>query len=120
MSRPINRFEKWIIHRILRKAVVQSHEHEKNVKAFYGMIREACENEFTEDNAPTTDAFLRECFESTQYCPLPPIGTEMINKFIQVENMTNVVMDLHAALGVRWGDNPYAAIEKLKTQKMNR
>lgn len=29
------------------------------------MIRKAAENEFTEDNAPTMDAFLKECFEKT-------------------------------------------------------
>jgi hypothetical protein len=28
-------------------------------------MREAVENEFTEDNKPTLDSFMQECFDST-------------------------------------------------------
>lgn len=31
------------------------------------IIRDACREEYTEDNEPTLDDFLRECFESNQF-----------------------------------------------------
>ena len=59
-------FEKWFIKRVLKREVVQSHTHAQNIKNLYCMIREAVENEFAEDNIPTTNAFLKEQFEATQ------------------------------------------------------
>jgi len=62
----MNSFEKWFIKRVIANEVVQSPVHAKNVVNLYNMIREACENEFTEDNIPTMNAFLKEQFDKTQ------------------------------------------------------
>ena len=63
----MTRFEKWFIRRTLAKEFLQSPEHHKNLSKVFALIREVWEAEFTEDNAPTTDACLREAFEQTQY-----------------------------------------------------
>lgn len=39
--------------------------HEDRIIALYKMIYEAAKKEFSEDNKPTLDLFLRECFESS-------------------------------------------------------
>jgi hypothetical protein len=51
--------------RIFKQAVVQG-QHENNLKRIYKLLREAAEIEFTEDNMPTLDAFMLECFEASQ------------------------------------------------------
>ncbi len=63
----MNAFEKWFVKRTIAKEVIQGPDHARNIEALYAMIREACEEEFTEDNAPTMDAFLLERFEAAQY-----------------------------------------------------
>lgn len=62
----MTRLEYWFFKRILDNEVLQGFNHANNIKALYAMIRKACEDEFTEDNAPTLDVFLRELFEETQ------------------------------------------------------
>jgi len=63
----VNILEKWLMRRIIMREVKQGYCHKLRVRMMYAQIREACEAEFTEDNAPTLDAFLLELFESTQY-----------------------------------------------------
>ncbi len=46
---------------ICRKLVKQGSLHRLRIVAYYRIMREAAESEFTEDNKPTLDAFLREC-----------------------------------------------------------
>lgn len=41
--------------------VVQGPKHRQNIIDYYKMMYEAAQNEFTEDNKPTLDDFLREC-----------------------------------------------------------
>jgi len=65
----MNTIEKWIVRNTIAKEVVQGWDHARNIQALYALIREACEAEFTEDNAPTMDVFLRELFEKTQHMP---------------------------------------------------
>ena len=65
----MNAFENWFVKRTMAKDVVQGCDHVRKIEALYALIREVCEEEFTEDNAPTMDAFLRERFEATQYAP---------------------------------------------------
>lgn len=65
----MNKFENWFVKRTMAKEVVQGGDHARKIKELYALIREVCEEEFTEDNAPTMDAFLRERFEETQYAP---------------------------------------------------
>ena len=62
----MNIFERWFIKRVIRRLVVQGPTHTRNITELYSMIRDACDKEFTEDNAATMDAFLKELFCSTQ------------------------------------------------------
>ena len=63
----MNKFENWFLKRIIKREVQQGYTHDLMIMALYSMIRQACVEEFTEDNAPTMDAFLSELFERTQY-----------------------------------------------------
>ena len=62
----MSRFEKWILKGIFAKAVIQGPDHTHNITKLYSMIREACDEKFREDNSPTIDHFLLECFDKTQ------------------------------------------------------
>ena len=62
----MTRFETWFIKKVLQREVVQSHRHAGNIRNFYKMIGDACENEFIEDNTSTLNAFLKEQFDATQ------------------------------------------------------
>jgi len=62
----ITKLETWLLKKIFNRIVTQGPHHEENIKQVYGMMREAWEKEFYETNAPTMDAFLFECFDSTQ------------------------------------------------------
>jgi len=59
----LSRFEQWFLRRVFAREVKQGPTHALRVTALYRMIREAAENEFTEDNKPSRDAYLREWFE---------------------------------------------------------
>lgn len=61
----MTKFERWFLRRVLRKHIVQGHHHDKRITEFYAMIRQAVESEFTEDNKPTRDQYLTECFEAS-------------------------------------------------------
>lgn len=65
----MTKLEQWILRRILRKEVRQDYDHDKKISNLYSMIREACAEEFTEDNEVTRDDYLRQWFERTQYKP---------------------------------------------------
>ena len=65
----MTKFESWFIRRVLRREVRQDFDHHRKIAALYGLIRKACEEEFTEDNAPTLSANLSEWFETTQVWP---------------------------------------------------
>lgn len=50
---------------------------------------------------------------------LLPLVTEWLDymdyaKYIDYKNKAQVCMDLHAALGIKWGDDPYSVINTLK------
>lgn len=61
----MNKFEEWFLKRIIKREVRQDYDHPKKIIELYKMIREACENEFTEDNVPTLNHFLTECLEKS-------------------------------------------------------
>ena len=63
----MTKFEKWFVRRVIRKEVRQGPDHAYNIAMLYKMVRNACNEEFTEDNALTMDYFLREQFERTQF-----------------------------------------------------
>jgi len=69
----MTRIKKWILSRIIRREIIQGFNHQRNIAKLYALIRESVEQEFTEDNGPTTDAFLRGLFESSQLAPINPI-----------------------------------------------
>jgi hypothetical protein len=51
-----------ILKNICKRIVKQGPLHQARITAYYKIMREAAEKEFTEDNKPTLDAFLQECF----------------------------------------------------------
>lgn len=57
----INRLVRLLLRWICRKLVKQGPLHKSRIVAYYRIMREAAECEFTEDNKPTLDAFLEEC-----------------------------------------------------------
>lgn len=62
----ITKFQAWILNKIFRFIVRQSWDHENNIKTVFILIRKAVEDEFTEDNDPTLDSFMLNCFENSQ------------------------------------------------------
>jgi hypothetical protein len=65
MNYSITKFEKWILRRICRRLVIQSHEHKNNIKTYYKLMYEEANHQFTEDNKPTLDGFLSDCHKDT-------------------------------------------------------
>jgi hypothetical protein len=65
----MNKFEIWFLKRIFKKAVQQDYDHAARISGLYQMIRDAARAEFTEDNDPTLDSFLRECFDRNVTTP---------------------------------------------------
>jgi len=63
----MNRFERWFMRRVIVHEVRQGFDHDKRIIALYQMVRDACEQEFYEDNMPTLNSFLAESFEKTQW-----------------------------------------------------
>jgi hypothetical protein len=61
----MNWLESWLLKRIIRKQVIQGTDHHVRITNLYRMIRLACEDEFTEDNTPTLNAFLKDCFDES-------------------------------------------------------
>ena len=61
----ITRFERWMLKRIFKRIVIQSEHHQNNITETFQMMRDACNEQFTEDNAPTMDAFMLDCIEPT-------------------------------------------------------
>lgn len=58
----MTKFEQWFLRRVIRKEVRQGYDHALRITQLYAMIREAAEQEFTEDNIPTLNDFLTERF----------------------------------------------------------
>ncbi len=58
----MNKFHKWLLKRIAKDVVVQGN-HVKRVEEFNKILIDAAREQFTEDNKPTVDMFLRTCFE---------------------------------------------------------
>ena len=56
-------FYKIILRYICRRIVLQGPYHRQRITEYYKIIRKAAESEFTEDNKPTLDHFLKECFD---------------------------------------------------------
>lgn len=63
----MNIYFKYLIKKAITCHSVQGYAFEERIKSIYAIIREACAEEFPEDNPPTMDAFLRGLFEATQH-----------------------------------------------------
>ena len=61
----MNKFEEWMMKRIIRREVRQGFDHPQKIIGLYKMIRVACENEFYEDNTVTMNSYLTEWFEKS-------------------------------------------------------
>jgi hypothetical protein len=61
----MTRFQRWILKIICRDLVKQG-PHERNIREYYNILREAATAEFTEDNLPTLNDFLTECHHPTR------------------------------------------------------
>lgn len=57
--------EQWYIRRIIKREVRQDYDHPQKITNLYRMIREAAENEFTEDNIPTLNSALTDWFNDS-------------------------------------------------------
>lgn len=103
----MTRFETWLLKRLLKREVRQSSYHTKNIQNLYTLIRKAVTDEFTEDNIPTTDNFLREIFERTQH-EVPPTPTEFLWVIKNVtKNCTDVERSSAGVLLTMLSRTPY-------------
>lgn len=59
-------FERWILNRIIRNKVRKC-DGDRGISELYQLIHDATAAEFTEDNQPTIDSYLRFIFENTQF-----------------------------------------------------
>jgi hypothetical protein len=57
----LDRLVRLLLRWICRKLVKQGPLHRARITAYYRIMREAAEDEFTEDNKPTLDALLGDC-----------------------------------------------------------
>ncbi len=64
-KRNITKFEKWLLNYLCRKIVTQGN-HENRIIEYYSIMKKAAKEEFTEDNKPTFDAFMTDCFNEAQ------------------------------------------------------
>jgi hypothetical protein len=56
----------WLLRRLCRKLVKQGYYHKTNITQYFRIMYQAAMVEFTEDNKPTLDAFLQECFDDAK------------------------------------------------------
>ncbi len=56
----MSKIERWFLKRLCRRLVKQGHE--ERIIAYYRIIHEAAEQEYTEDNIMTLNCFLSECY----------------------------------------------------------
>ena len=61
----MNKFEEWIMKRIIKREVRQDFDHPQKIVNLYKMIRVACEHEFYEDNTVTLNSTMTEWFEKS-------------------------------------------------------
>lgn len=56
----MNFIEKWLLIKLLKRIVRQGN-HRRRIIDFYRLLVFAARREFTEDNKPTLDGFLKDC-----------------------------------------------------------
>lgn len=60
----LSKLELFLLRRLFAREVRQGWAHDKQIRQLFRLVTEAAMDEFTEDNKPTLDAFLREQFEA--------------------------------------------------------
>ena len=60
---PLSKLQIWLLKKIFTKSVVQGFDHKNNITNIYRLLYKAAQDQFTEDNKPTLDHFLNECFQ---------------------------------------------------------
>jgi len=63
----ITKFQIWLLKKIAKRITIQSHMHKENIITYYKIMYDAARSEFTEDNKPTLDGFLKECHQISLY-----------------------------------------------------
>lgn len=58
-------YERYRLHKIADRIVIQSHEHQRNIIEYFKILNKAAGEQFREDNKATLNSFLRECFENS-------------------------------------------------------
>jgi len=58
----MTKLQAWILRKITKVLVRQGPGHKSNITQYYQIMYDAAKNEFSEDNKPTFDSFLDECF----------------------------------------------------------
>lgn len=59
----LNRFENWLFRKLIAKIVRQECRHKENITELYQAIYDQARYTFYEDNKPTLDGFLDECYQ---------------------------------------------------------
>jgi len=55
--------QRWLLKRIAKRLVIQSHAHQENIIEYFKIIWVEAHLQFTEDNYPTLDSFMEECYK---------------------------------------------------------
>lgn len=58
----MNRIKRWLLKRLIAEQVIQGWDHDERIEGLFCLIQEAALNEFTEDNLPTINSYLRDRF----------------------------------------------------------
>ena len=74
----MTKFQRFMLTKIARDLVIQSHMHATNISEMYEIIRDAAANEFTEDSPLGLDSFMLELFFNAQKCDLDPIAISAV------------------------------------------
>lgn len=60
----MNPIVEYILKRICKRLVRQGPDHKANIIQYYLFLKEAVQNEFSEDNDVTLNAFLDDCYKN--------------------------------------------------------
>lgn len=63
MKYRITKLQKWLLKRIARSLVIQSHCQRENIIEYFKIIWVEAHREFYEDNYPTLAGFMEDCYE---------------------------------------------------------
>jgi hypothetical protein len=97
----------------LSSVMVDSFGLQKKMQEAHATIKQALAAP-VQKRPPNCGTGYCSCVECVMEPAAQPAQQEPIN-VAQAYAMAQVCLDLHDALGCKWGDNPYLAIDRLKT-----